>query len=90
MDELGNDSNLRFEYLKKFYADRGQKIDDSVLQRLSDDTIYMTTDIISADDYVFAGQWPEISNFLMNNGKFDQTGRDNVDKNIDACLLRSH
>lgn len=87
MDELGNDPDLRFEYLKKFYADRGQEIEDSVLQRLSDDTIYMTTEIISADDYVFASQWGGISDFLMENGKFDETGRANVDKNIDVSLL---
>ena len=87
MDELGGDADLRFEYLKQFYADRGQTIEDSVLQRLSDDTIYMTTDVISASDYVFANQWGKISDFLMENGKFDSDGRANVDKNIDVTVL---
>lgn len=88
MDELGKDPELRFEYLKQFYADRGQEIEDSVLQRLSDDTIYMTTDIITADDYVFGSQWGGISDFLLENGKIDETGRENVDKNIDVSLLQ--
>ena len=88
MDELGKDDQMRFEYLKKFYADRGQTIEDSVLQRLSDDTIYMTSDLITAADYSFGSQWSGISDFLMANGKFDQSGRDNVDKNIDVTLLR--
>lgn len=87
MDELGKDEELRFEYLKKFYADRGQDIEDSVLQRLSQDTIYMTTDVISADDYALGSQWPGISDFLLENGKIDDTGRGNVEKNIDASLL---
>jgi len=88
MDELGSDANLRFEYLKQFYADRGQTIEDSVLKRLSDDTIYLTTDEIMAENYAFASQWGDISDFLMENGKFDETGRANVDKNIDVSLLR--
>ena len=87
IDELGGDADLRFEYLKQFYADRGQTIEDSVLQRLSDDTIYMTTDVISASDYVFANQWGKISDFLMENGKFDADGRANIDKNIDVTVL---
>lgn len=87
MDELGADSELRFEYLKKFYADRGQDIEDSVLQRLSDDTLYMTTDVISAPDYELGSQWPEISDFLLENGQIDEAGRENVEKNIDDSLL---
>lgn len=87
MDELGADSDLRFEYLKQFYADRGQEIEDSVLQRLSDDTLYMTTDVISADGYKLGSQWSEISDFLLENGQIDDTGRANVEPNIDASLL---
>lgn len=87
MDELGADSQLRFEYLKQFYADRGQEIEDSVLQRLSDDTLYMTTDVISADGYELGSQWPGICDFLLENGQIDETGRDNVEPNIDASLL---
>ena len=75
------------EYLKKFYADRGQEIEDSVLQRLSEDTIYMTTEIIGAEDYALGSQWPGISDFLLANGKIDDAGRANVEKNIDASLL---
>ena len=87
MDELGADSDLRFEYLKQFYADRGQEIEDSVLQRLSDDTLYMTTDVISEPDYELGSQWPGISDFLMENGQIDEDGRANVEPNIDSSLL---
>ena len=87
LDELGNDPELRFEYLKKFYADRGQVIEDSVLQRLSDDTLYMTTDVITADDYRLAEQWGPITDFLIENGRVDDYGRENIDKNIDATVL---
>lgn len=87
MDALGSDAELRFEYLKQFYADRGQEIEDSVLQRLSDDTIYMTTEIISAPDYELGSQWPAISDFLLENGQIDESGRKNVEPNIDTSLL---
>ena len=87
LDELGNDPQLRFEYLKQFYADRGQVIEDSVLQRLSDDTIYMTTEVVTADDYRFAEQWGPITEFLIENGRVDDSGRDNVAKNIDETIL---
>ncbi len=87
MDELGADEDLRFEYLKKFYADRGQDIEDSVLQRLSEDTLYMTTEVIGEDGYALGSQWADISDFLLENGKIDDAGRGNVEKNIDASLL---
>ena len=87
LDELGNDPELRFEYLKSFYEARGKDIEDDILRRMSDDFIYQTSEIISSEEYVLGYGWPEMSDFLLDKGKIEEDGRKNMEKNIDASIL---
>lgn len=87
VDDLCNDKEARTEFTKKVYTENGVAFEEQNLVREIDDTVYVGTNMMKQEDYIFGGHFPGITEFLVKAEKITAENAPNVEKSVDGKFI---